>query len=108
MVCAFFVMNYLIAALATWRLTTLFVNEDGPFDLLVKFRSFIGIKWNAQSEPYGTNFLAEAFTCVWCLSIWIGALMAIFIAPSITWYPVYVLALSAAAIMIEETINGKS
>ena len=101
-------MNLLIAALATWRLTTLLVNEDGPLDMLVKFRSFIGIKWDAQSEPYGTNFVAEAFTCVWCLSFWTGAVMAIFIAPSIAWYPVYALALSAAAIIIEETINGKS
>ncbi len=101
-------MNLLIAALATWRLTTLLVNEDGPLDMLVKFRSFIGIEWDAQSEPYGTNFIAEAFTCVWCLSIWIGAVVAIFIAPTIAWYPVYALALSAAAIIIEETINGKS
>ena len=101
-------MNLLIAALATWRLTTLLVNEDGPLDVLVKFRSLIGIKWDAQSESYGTNFIAEAFTCVWCLSIWIGAVVAIFIAPTLIWYPAYALALSAAAIIIEETINGKS
>jgi len=101
-------MNLLIAALATWRLTTLLVNEDGPLDMLVKFRSFIGIEWDAQSEPYGTNFIAEAFTCVWCLSIWIGAVVAIFVTPTLIWYPAYALALSAAAIIIEETINGKS
>ncbi len=101
-------MNFLIAALAVWRLTSLLVNEDGPFGVLEKLRHFIGVRWDERSELYGANIVARAFICPWCLSIWTGALGAIIIAPSLVWYPIYVLALSAVAIIIEETVNGES
>lgn len=67
----------LILGLASWRLASLLVVEEGPFDILGKFRSFIGIRYDELSKPYGTNVIAEAFTCVWCASMWIAILFSI-------------------------------
>jgi hypothetical protein len=99
-------LEFLIVALAVWRVTSLLVNEDGPFDIFEKVRFFVGVRWDEHSEKYGKNVLGEAFTCVWCLSVWTSAIGAVFIAPSLAWYPCYVLALSSISILIEELVNG--
>ena len=63
--------------LASWRIASLLVVEEGPFDILAKFRSFIGIRYDELSTPYGTNVIADAFTCIWCASMWIAILFSI-------------------------------
>ena len=100
-------MNYLILALATWRISSMLTDELGPWDLLIKFRHLIGVRFDEHSETYGTNVIAEAFTCVWCMSFWIG------LAWTVAFYynPHSVrlalpFALSAGAIIIEEVVNG--
>jgi len=101
-------MDYLILALATWRLSSLIVNEAGPWDLLAKFRAWIGIYYDDHSEVQGKNVVARAMTCVWCISIWVALFLTVmkFIVPAT---PVLMLpfALSAVAIMIEEFVNDK-
>jgi len=62
--------------LATWRLTSLLVNEAGPGDILAKLRHTIGVRYDRNSQPTGNNIAAEALTCVWCASIWIAFLFA--------------------------------
>jgi hypothetical protein len=69
-------IEYALVVLAAWRVTSLLVREDGPFDLLARFRYLIGVRYNELSEPYGTNVVASAFACTWCLSVWIGFLAA--------------------------------
>lgn len=70
-------LEFVIYILVAWRLTSLFVNEDGPWDILAKFRNRIGVRYDQDSQPYGTNVVASAFTCVWCASMWIAFPMAL-------------------------------
>ncbi len=103
-----FTIWFIVLALATWRITSLFVNEAGPFGVFAKLRYAIGVRYDDYSKPYGNNIVANAFVCVWCLSIWVSLVAAIFLFPHIVWwqYPIAVLALSAVAITIDELIGG--
>lgn len=93
--------DLLIDALATWRLTSLFHHESGPFDIYGKFRDSIGIQYNVHNEPFGDNEVAKAFSCMWCLSVWFA-----FGVRCIGTKVRYALSLSAIAIMIERYIDG--
>jgi len=63
--------DLVLAVFAVWRITTLLLREEGPFEVFIKLRSFIGVKYNAESEPYGETSKARLFACFWCLSMWI-------------------------------------
>lgn len=63
---------FIIGALSTYRLTAMINSEAGPADMFGKFRSMIGIKFDQYSNPYGTNWVAEGVLCFYCLSVWIG------------------------------------
>jgi hypothetical protein len=48
-------LTLLILILATWRISSLLTNEEGPFEILSRLRKLTG-----------------AFDCLWCMSIWTG------------------------------------
>lgn len=64
--------TFLVLALTTYRLTLLINKEAGPFDMMGRFRSWVGIKFDTYSNPYATNQFAEMILCPLCLSVWIG------------------------------------
>ena len=101
-------MIYIIMALATWRISNLIVNEDGPWELLERLRNFIGVK-DGPYGKYGTNVIARGISCVWCLSVWIGAILtAIYlILPDVTLPLTLPFALSTVAVILDEVINGE-
>ena len=69
----------IIAFLATYRLTLMFNAESGPSDIFGRFRSRIGVKYDMNSAPYGTNWLSEGILCFYCLSVWIGIAVTVLI-----------------------------
>lgn len=91
----FYFMDYLILILATWRIANLIVNEDGPYQMLAEFRH------KAVEHTH-------LFECLWCFSVWIGAIMAIayFFYPAWTVLVALPFALSGGAIMVDRWING--
>jgi len=103
------VFEWLILAIATWRLSHLLVSEDGPFDILFRFRKLIGFQVSPSYPLDETDFewlpqnkLAELFACVWCISIWIGLgfYVGFMITPTTTLYVALPLSLSAIAVVI--------
>lgn len=105
-------MNYEIIKealliLAVWRLTSLLFREDGPFDIFLKLRSFIGVYYDEYSQPRGRNVVALAFTCFWCLSMWIALAAVLFAnnSANIRWFVIEWFAVSAGAIFIDEVIE---
>jgi hypothetical protein len=81
---------YVIGLLAVWRVTHLVHLERGPWGLVARARGF--------TERIG---LGGVVRCFFCLSLWVAALPALWLAASwpartLTW-----LALSAGAILIE-------
>jgi hypothetical protein len=44
--------------------------EDGPFDIFVKFRNSLGVRYSQANLPYGQNWISRGIICVWCVSFW--------------------------------------
>ncbi len=83
------IMDFILCALAVWRISYLLSQEDGPFDIVVKFRKL-----------FGQGFFGSLLDCFYCLSLWISIPFACFLCDGckngiITW-----LALSGSACLI--------
>ena len=87
--------------LATWRLTRLLHNERGPYALLDRLRDIAGVEYTSSGAPYGTNELAKALCCLWCLSVWVGLVIALVTRRA--WVEAF--AYSAGALLIEEGLK---
>lgn len=101
-------MDIIILSLATWRISNLFVNEDGPFMMFAKIRELAGVVYSPMSEPLADNELAKLFTCVWCFSIWLGLIVAVayYLHPIYVYWICLPFALSAVAIALDRWVNG--
>jgi len=83
-------MLFFLALLATWRLTHLLASEDGPADLIVRFRALLG-----------QSIAGKLMDCFNCLSLWVAAPIALLITRKpldllLSW-----LALSGGACLLE-------
>ena len=97
-------MNYLILALATWRISSLLANEAGPYDIFERSRKCAGTYYDEYSNPQGKNELAKMLICLWCNSIWIGLVLAVgywLLGDFVVWLSLP-LALSTITILIDE------
>lgn len=98
-------------ALAAWRLASLLVDEDGPLAVFSRLRYKAGVRSvvlkNGQGNPEPVKVaqtpLAEVFLCVWCMSVWTAALLALPLAP-VRWLRL-VLAGSAGAVLVHEALE---
>lgn len=67
-------VELIVYGLATWRISSLLVDEPGPFRIFVRLRSLVGITHDEDDNvaiiPDG--FLPGILSCVWCTSIYIG------------------------------------
>jgi len=52
---------FLVATLATWRITHLFHAEDGPGKMFVHFRRL-----------FGESMVGDLLDCFYCLSVWVA------------------------------------
>lgn len=96
-------LHLVILSLSTWRISSLVAQEHGPFDVFGRLRDKLGVVYDLEGTPAGTNEVSRAIICVWCNSLWIG----------LAWYVMYYLdpvatitvampfALSALAVLIE-------
>ena len=84
-------LRFGLAALATWRVTHLLVNEDGPADAIVRVR-----------EKLGDSQLGALMDCFKCASMWVALPFAFFAAREPAERAVAWLALSGAACLIED------
>lgn len=80
----------IVAVLATWRITHLLAEEDGPGDLFVRLRTKLG-----------NRLLGRMLDCFQCLSLWVAFPLALFVTTRpldflFTW-----IAVSGAACLLE-------
>ncbi|MBS1523379.1 MAG: hypothetical protein JST50_20430 [Bacteroidetes bacterium] len=83
------ITGFTLCTLAVWRIAHLLSQEDGPFDIVIKFRKLFG---------YG--FFGTLLDCFYCLSLWVAVPFAALLCDNwlqgiITW-----LALSGAACVL--------
>jgi len=55
-----------LSALATWRLTHLLAEEDGPADLVLRLR-----------RVAGSSLLGQVMDCFYCTSVWVALPIAV-------------------------------
>lgn len=100
-------MDIIILTLATWCISSLLVNEDGPFDMFSWLRFWLGVRYTERNEAYGTNMVSEILTCLLCTSVWVGIILTIgyvIVPVYITWFCLP-FALSAGAIIANEGVT---
>jgi hypothetical protein len=61
-------VSFALAALATWRITHLLAEEDGPADIIVRIRARLG-----------RGLAGQLMDCFYCLSFWVAAPMALYV-----------------------------
>jgi hypothetical protein len=90
MVEANFWIRLVLAVLATWRVTHLLASEDGPADIIVRFRALLG-----------QSFAGKLMDCFNCLSLWMAAPAALFVSRRPLEWLFSWLALSGGACLLE-------
>jgi hypothetical protein len=83
-------LRFLLAVLATWRVTHLLANEDGPGDIVVRVRGRLG-----------DGFIGSLMDCFNCLSLWISAPAALLLSRRPLMWAALWLALSGGACLLE-------
>lgn len=63
-------MTFLIASLATYRIARMIAEEDGPFDILLRFR-------NRYTDD--RSWFAKGIRCPFCVGVWVAALVVLFL-----------------------------
>lgn len=67
-----------VGGLATWRITSLLLYENGPFELLRRARKKLGVVYYDDSSEVA-SFKYEITVCPWCVSLWIGSAVALWL-----------------------------
>lgn len=100
-------MGLVLVALAAWRVTSLLVEEEGPWDIFCKMRHALGVRYDAHSQAYGLNVVGKALCCVWCTSVWVGTAgaLCLLLAPTLTVMLSLPLAFSAMAILLNSVVS---
>lgn len=90
--------------LATWRVSSILVQESGPRSVFERFREWLGIRHeDGMPASWPGDGLAALFSCVWCISVWVAPVMYVLWR---YWPPaVYVLAASTLAVIMQECIR---
>ena len=82
--------RFIVAALATWRITHLIVREDGPWKIIVRIR-----------RRAGAGFWGELMDCFYCSSVWVAAIFSFTLRPNWEQWILYLFALSGSACLLE-------
>jgi hypothetical protein len=90
-------LRFALGVLATWRLTHLLAEEDGPADVVVRVRARL------DHGPLG-----PLMDCFACMSVWVAAPLAVATAPRARVAPLHWLAMSGAACLLERARTGAS
>jgi len=104
------IIELLIYTLATWRVSSMLVNERGPGDMFLHLRELAGFEHDEDGivTIIPETFIGGVLSCMWCCSVWVGLF---FSAGALLWplgaiWGATPLALSAGAILVEKILNG--
>ena len=60
-------LELVLLGLATWRVSYLLLEDDGPFLVFARLRRAVG-----ADRPGEVTGLAFVFTCIYCMSVWVA------------------------------------
>jgi len=95
------ILEFAIFALATWRISSLGAEEEGPWGLFDLARYKLGVRYDSEGYAYGKNEFANRLVCIWCISGWIGTGWIVFwlMVPQVAFWCALPFALGAVAIV---------
>lgn len=82
--------DIVITVIGVWRLTHMFNQEAGPWDIFIRLRDRLGV-----------GVLGKAMDCIACMSVWLACMVYI---PGIRYFMI-IMAISGM-VMIMEAIYG--
>jgi hypothetical protein len=85
-----FWMRFVLATLATWRISHLLVAEDGPWEVFARIR-----------RRFDSSAMGGLMDCFGCVSIWVAAPLSLFVSRVLPDIFFCWLALSGAAFLLE-------
>lgn len=93
-------LDFLLIALATWRLSALLAYETGPAAILETFRFYVGATPVNCAEQQNSDRVTNVFCCIKCLSVWVAPVILLLwlYVPVVVW----ALAASAGAILVQK------
>ncbi len=86
--------RFLVAGLATWRVTHFLASEDGPADVMFRLRAWLG-----------SSLLGKLMDCFGCLSIWVSVPFAFVVTRRLKDDVLIWLALSGGAFLLERATS---
>ena len=88
-------LELILLSLAVWRITALFVYDDGPWGIFVRLRDTIG----------------GPLTCFWCASVWVSLGGVLLYAPvgALDWREGFIWwwAIAGLTVLIDEVRGGE-
>jgi hypothetical protein len=90
-------LRIIMAVLATWRVTHLLAHEDGPGDIVVRLRIWLG-----------DRFVGRLMDCFLCLSLWIAIPAATLLTREPADWLLIWWAISGAACLLELTSRART
>ena len=103
-------LGFCIICLAAWNISSLLVQEEGPFNIFARIRYWMGVDVGPDMglyKRYGIGVIREntsgLFMCVWCMSRWVAAILIVsyMVFPSPTMILCSILAVSTAVIAVD-------
>ncbi len=86
-----FWIRFVLATLVTWRVCHLLSSEDGPANVVARFRARLG----------ESSIVGQLVDCFGCLSVWVAIPLAFFVSDGLLNLVMTWLALSGAAFLLE-------
>lgn len=60
------ILDVILVGLASWRMASLLVDEEGPGLIFEKIRDVVGANRPGEIE----GFIPSVFSCIYCMSVW--------------------------------------
>lgn len=104
-------MKHILNILATWRITEILIDEDAPFDLASRLRSYALKRAFNSTDDFGNwqvkgggvwYEVNRALECRWCLSVNVGIAVAIITRTN----PLWGFAYSAGSLLFGKLFNA--
>lgn len=100
-------LEWIILAVATWRLAYMLLWDDGLFSMFDRLRAFVNraeLSDHRALQAVGRT-LAPLFACIYCMSVWTGGFLLLAYPSALGRYIVAVLALSGGAVIIHAAVD---
>lgn len=80
-----FWLSFVVASFATYRISRMLAQEEGPFELFLSLRTFIYMKWGKDRQ-----WIQVGISCPLCISFYIGFIAAILMTLQLhyEWYAI--------------------